>query len=210
MCEKCLLCKRKFERNADDTAGADLQSVPQHRKNKNMSTKYKFRNPQGLYFATLTVRHWIDIFTRREYNDIIVESLDFCSKNKGLEIFAWVIMTNHLHLIVRAKEGFLLQNILRDFKKHTAKTILNAIYENPQESRKEWLLRGFKTNEGNMFWQDGNHPIELQTNEVTIEKLNYIHRNPVKAGFVSREQDFLYSSAADYAGEKGILKIEFI
>ena len=175
-----------------------------------MSTKYKFNNPQGLYFVTLTVRHWIDVFTRTEYRDIIVQNLDFCRQNKGLEVFAWVIMTNHLHLIVRAKEGYLLQDILRDFKKHTSKAILNAIHENPQESRKEWLLRGFKTTDGNMFWQEGNHPIELVTNEVIIEKLDYIHKNPVKAGFVFREQDFLYSSAADYAGEKGLLEIELI
>jgi REP element-mobilizing transposase RayT len=175
-----------------------------------MSTKYKFKNPQGLYFVTLTVRHWMDVFTRREYKDIIVENLDFCMQNKGLEIFAWCIMTNHLHLIIRAKEGVLLQNILRDFKKHTSKAILNAICENPQESRKEWFLRGFKTNDGNTFWQEGNHPIELFTNEVINEKLDYIHTNPVKAGFVFREQDFLYSSAVDYAGEKGLIKIEFI
>ena len=175
-----------------------------------MSTKYKFNNPQELYFVTLTIRHWIDVFTRREYKDIIVENLDFCVKNKGLEIFAWCIMTNHLHLIVRAKESFLLQDILRDFKKHTSKTIINAIYENSQESRKEWLLRGFKTGEGNMFWQEGNHPVELFTNEVISEKLNYIHKNPVQAGFVFREQDYLYSSAIDYAGEKGALNIEFI
>jgi REP element-mobilizing transposase RayT len=119
-------------------------------------------------------------------------------------------MTNHLHLIVRAKEGVLLQDILRDFKKYTSKAIINAIYENPQESRKEWMLRGFKTNDENVFWQDGNHPIELLTSEVTKEKLDYIHANPIKAGFVSHEQDFLYSSAVDYAGEKGLLKINFI
>ena len=175
-----------------------------------MSNKYKFHNPQGLYFVTLTVRHWIDVFTRSEYKDILVENLDFCRKNKGLEIFAWVIMTNHLHLIIRAKENYYLQDILRDFKKYTSKTILNTMCENPQESRKEWFLRGFKTESGNMFWQEGNHPIELVTNEVINEKLNYIHKNPVKAGFVFREQDFLYSSATDYAGDKGLLEIELI
>jgi len=175
-----------------------------------MSLKYKFKNPQGLYFITLTVNHWIDVFTRREYKDIIVENLDFCIQNKGLEIFAWCIMTNHLHLITKAKEGTLLPNILRDFKKNSSKAIINAINDNPQESRKEWLLRGFKTNDGNKFWQEGNHPIELSTNEVIKEKLDYIHANPVKAGFVFREQDFLYSSAGDYLGERGLLKIEII
>ena len=173
-----------------------------------MSTKYKIRNIQGLYFVTLTVRHWIDVFTRNEYKNIITENLDFCRKNKGLEIYAWVIMTNHIHLIIRAKDGCILQDILRDFKKFTSKAIIQAISENPIESRKEWLLRGFKTDSGNRFWQEVNHPIELWTNEVIDEKMNYIHNNPVKAGFVYREQDFLYSSAADYAGENRILEID--
>ena len=173
-----------------------------------MSDKYKFKNIAGLYFVTLTVRHWIDVFTRTEYKDIIVENLNYCRKNKGLEIYAWVIMTNHIHLIIRAKEGYVLQDILRDFKKFTSKTIIKAIDENMNESRKEWLLRGFKTNDGNRFWQEGNHPIELWTNKVFDEKLNYIHKNPIKAGFVFREQDFLYSSAADYAGENRVLEID--
>jgi Transposase and inactivated derivatives len=175
-----------------------------------MSDKYKFKNIEGLYFVTLTVKHWVDVFIRNEYKNIIIENLDYCRKNKGLEIYAWVIMTNHVHLIIRAKEGYMLQDILRDFKKVTSKAIIKEINENLCESRKEWLLRSFNTNDGYRFWQEGNHPIELWTNEVIDEKLNYIHKNPVKAGFVFREQDFLYSSAAGYAGENKILEIDEI
>jgi len=175
-----------------------------------MSSKYKFKNIDGLYFVTLTVKHWIDIFTRNDYKDIIIENLDYCRKNKGLEIYAWVIMTNHVHLIIRAKEGCVLADILRDLKKFTSKAIIKAISENPSESRKKWLLRGFCTNDGYRFWQEGNHPIELWTNEIIDEKMDYIHKNPVKAGFVFNEQDFLYSSAADYTNENGsgILEID--
>jgi REP element-mobilizing transposase RayT len=182
-----------------------------------MSKRYRFYNKDGVYFVTITVKHWIDVFTRREYKDILVENLEFCQKNKGLEIFAWVIMTNHLHLVVRAKDGFLLEDIMRDYKKFTSKALIKAIIDNPQESRKEWLLKGFRISkttdasevkESYRFWQDGNHPIELCTNEVIDEKINYIHKNPIKAGFVCREQDFLYSSAVCYAGEKGLLNID--
>jgi REP element-mobilizing transposase RayT len=155
----------------------------------------------------MTVKHWIDIFTRRDYKDIIVDSLNYCCKEKGLEIFAWVIMTNHLHLIIRAEEGYLLPNILRDFKKFTSKSILKSIIENPQESRKEWLLRGFTTKTGYQFWQVGSHPIELWNNAVIDEKLNYIHENPVRLGFVFRAEDYLYGSAVDYAGEKGLIDV---
>jgi len=175
-----------------------------------MSDKYKFKNPEGLYFATLTVKHWVDVFTRREYKDIVVESLDFCQKNKGLEIFAWVLMSNHLHLIIRPQEGYFLEDILQDFKKFTSKNIIKAIEENPQESRKEWLLRCFKIEKGNRFWQEGNHPIELWTNAVIREKLDYLHKNPVKSGIVYQVQDYVYSSASNYAGEKGLLDVKLI
>ena len=175
-----------------------------------MSDRYKFRNPYGLYFVTLTVKHWVDVFTRRDYKDIIVESLDFCQKNKGLEIFAWVLMSNHLHLIVRGQDGYLLEDILRDFKKFTSKSIVNAIEESPQESRKEWLIKCFKTNKGNNFWQEGNHPIELWTNAVIKEKLEYLHQNPVKSGIVYHVQDYVYSSALDYSGEKGLLTVKLL
>ena len=194
-----------------------------------MSTKYKFQNPQGLYFVTLRVKHWVDVFTRREYKDIIVESLAYCQNNKGLEIFAWVLMSNHLHLIVacgertdyesaRAEEGRTdyisaragensLEDILRDFKKFTCKSIIKEIEDNPQESRKEWLLRCFKTTKGNSFWQDGNYPIELWTNAVIKEKLEYLHGNPVKSGIVNHAEDYLFSSAIDYSGGEGLLSV---
>ena len=99
-------------------------------KSYTMSTKYKFHNPDGLYFVSFAVKDWIDAFTRNEYKNILIESLDFCQKQKGLEVFAWCVMSNHVHLIIRAQEGFLLQNILRDFKRHTSKKVVEAIKEN--------------------------------------------------------------------------------
>jgi REP element-mobilizing transposase RayT len=101
-----------------------------------MSRKYKFKNPEGVYFVSFAVQGWVDALTRSEYKDILIANLDFCQKNKGLEIFAWYIMTNHVHLMIRAKKGYLLQDILRDFKKFTSKAIVKAIEENPVESRK--------------------------------------------------------------------------
>ena len=93
-------------------------------------------------------------------------------------------MTNHVHLIVRAKEGYLLQNILRDFKRHTSKKVVEAIKENPQESRKEWLIDKFVGNAGISFWGTDNHPIELWSNKVIDQKLTYLHNNPVEEGLV--------------------------
>lgn len=173
-----------------------------------MSRNYKFRNPIGTYFVSFAVKDWIDVFTRNEYKDIIIESLDFCQKNKGLEIFAWCIMTNHVHLIIRAKEGFLLSDIMRDFKTYTSKKVMLAIKENPQESRMEWLLDNFEAGTG--FWGTDNHPIELWSNDVIDQKLSYLHENPVVEGLVFRAEHYAYSSAIDYAGEKGLLDIILI
>ena len=175
-----------------------------------MSRKYKFHNPDGVYFITFAVHAWVDVFTRNEYKNILVENLDYCQKNKGLELFAWCIMTNHVHLIVRASEGYLLQDILRDYKKFTSKAVVKAILDNQRESRKEWLLENFKTLEGYRFWRADNKPIELWSNAVIDQKLDYIHQNPVEEGLVFKAEHYMYSSAVDYAGEKGMLDIILI
>ncbi len=175
-----------------------------------MSRKYKFHNPDGIYFITFAVQGWIDVFTRSKYKDILIDSLAYCQANKGLELFVWCIMTNHVHLIARAKEGFLLSDILRDFKKFTSKSIIKAIQENIKESRKDWLLKLFTTNSGVRFWRSDNKPIELWSNTVIDQKLNYIHQNPVRARLVYRAEDYVCSSAIDYAGKKGLLDVVLI
>lgn len=172
-----------------------------------MSRKYKFHNPDGVYFITFAVQGWVDVFTRNEYKDIIIDNLAYCQKNKGLELFAWCLMTNHVHLIARAAESNKLSDILRDFKKFTSKAVLKAIAENDRESRKEWILTYFKTEKGNRFWRGDNKPIELWSNKVIDQKLSYLHNNPVEEGLVFKPEDYVYSSAVDYAGGKGILDI---
>ena len=172
-----------------------------------MSRKHKFCNPEGAYFVTFTVRDWIDVFVRSDYKNIVVKSLDYCQKNKGLEVFAWCIMSSHVHLIIRAKEGFLLPDILRDFKTYTSKILFKAIQENPQESRKEWLLPMF---ENHQFWQPGSYPIEVWSSKVIYQKLDYIHENPVQEGIVFSPEQYVYSSATDYADGKGLLDVIII
>ena len=146
----------------------------------------------------------------------MIESFKYCQKEKGLEIGAGCIMTTHLHIIARAKEGYELSNIIRDFKKHTSKTLIKAIHSEI-ESRKEWMLEIFKNagrenikNKEFQIWRNDNHPIELFSPKVTQQKLDYIHRNPVEAGFVENEYDYLYASARDYAGLKGLLEVVFL
>ena len=172
-----------------------------------MSRKYKFHNPEGVYFVSFAVEGWVDVFTRNEYKNILIENLNYCQQNKGLEIFAWCVMTNHIHLVIRAKDGFNLPDILRDFKKYTSKAIKKAISDNIQESRKEWLLKQFETSEGFRFWRADNKPIELWSKGVIDQKIDYIHNNPVEERLVFKPEDYVYSSAIDYAGENGMLDI---
>ena len=98
-----------------------------------MAFAYTIKDQEGIYFVTFTVHQWIDVFTRAEYIDILLDSLRFCQKDKGLQIYAWVVMTNHIHLIISSKNGK-LSDTIRDFKKFTAKKIFEAIETNPKES----------------------------------------------------------------------------
>ncbi len=110
-----------------------------------MSRNYKFHNPEGIYFVSIAVVEWLDVFTRNEYKNIILDGLRYCQQNKGMEIFAWCIMTNHVHLIFRsAKEDMKPEQLLGDFKRFTSKAIIKAIKNNPQKSRKEFLLTQFQ------------------------------------------------------------------
>ena len=116
-------------------------------------------------------------------------------------------MTNHLHLIIRAGGEILLQDILRDYKKFTSKAIIKAIENNIQESRKDWLLKQFKSSEGIRFWRGDNKPIELWSNKIIDQKIDYVHMNPVEEGLVFKPEDYVYSSAVDYAGEHGLFDV---
>jgi putative transposase len=181
-----------------------------------MSRNYKFHDQERPYFVTFSVVNWIDAFTRREYKNILVDSLNYRMINKGLELYAWVIMSNHVHLIIGTNDRP-MENILRDIKRHTSKEIVKAISENPQESRKEWMLSLFEkagksnpNNEHFQFWQQGNHLIKLWSNAVIDQKLDYLHNNPGVAGWVDEPGHYLYSSARDYAGIKGLLDIQLM
>lgn len=177
-----------------------------------MSRNYKFHNQEGLYFVSFAVIEWLDVFTRNEYKDILLESLSFCQREKGMEIISWCIMINHVHLIFRVFGNGKPQLVLGDFKRFTSKALVKAIKENNRESRKEFLLEQFKkaaSKSSNVnqyqFWRHDNKPIELWSNKVIQEKINYIHQNPVVAGLVYKAEDYVYSSAKDYAEEKGLL-----
>lgn len=181
-----------------------------------MSRKHKFYNKEGLYFTSFATVYWIDVFVRDEYFAIMLDSLSYCRKNLGLEIYCWCIMPSHLHLILRTKEGN-PEALLGRIKEHTSKNLQQKIRENVQESRKEWMLwmfqrAGAKSSnvKNSQLWQHNNKPVELWSAAVIDQKVDYIHNNPVTSGFVSEPWHWKYSSAIDYSGGKGILEIDYI
>jgi putative transposase len=158
-------------------------------------------NTDHTYFITLTVVGWIDVFTRHEYCDEILKNLEYCRKHKGLKVYEYCIMSNHIHLIVSRVDGN-LSDLLRDFKSYTSKRIIELINDNPQESRKDWMIhlfkyfaKSYKQNSEYRFWQKTSHPIELFTADVFDQKRDYIHQNPVKAMIVNNEASYVCSSA---------------
>jgi putative transposase len=171
-----------------------------------------------IYFLTLTVIDWIDVFTRPIYKHFLLDSLKYCQGTKGLEIYAWCLMSNHIHLIAGVKEGSknTLSDILRDFKKHTNKKILAEI-ETGYESRKKWMLNQFEFAgrynskiKDYKFWQDGNEAKEIHTSEFLQQKVDYIHMNPVVSDIVDEPHYYRYSSAIDYSGGRGLLNVILI
>ena len=180
-----------------------------------MSRKYKFHETEGAYFVSFATVNWIDVFTRELYFSIMTESLDHCRKNKGMEIYGYCIMPSHVHLIFRSALGD-PSGLMRDLKGFTSRKIMKTIQDNPQESRREWLLwmfeRAGKKNSNvkeKQFWQQNNQPIEIWSLKVFEQKLSYIHNNPVEVGFVTDPTDWKYSSARNYANnDHTILEID--
>jgi REP element-mobilizing transposase RayT len=181
-----------------------------------MSDEYKIRVNDKAYFITITTVGWIDVFTRKNQKLLIVNSLKYCQQSKGLIIFGYCIMSNHLHMICKADDGYSLSNILRDFKTFTSKNIIKKISDE-HESRREWMLEYFskacahlKKEQKYKVWQDGNQAKEIFSNEFLFEKLNYIHQNPVEDLIVEHSEDYLFSSARNYASLDNNLEVVLV
>jgi REP element-mobilizing transposase RayT len=156
----------------------------------------------------------VDLFTRKIYKDIAIESFKYCQINKGLRLFAYVIMSNHIHLIAKATNGD-LSDVVRDIKSYTSRKFLESIYSD-RESRRDWMKMVFeyhakyKNKQNNQIWTHENYPEEIYSQSFMEQKLEYIHNNPVKAGIVAAPEDYLYSSARNYAGHEAVMEVEML
>lgn len=173
---------------------------------------------QSCCYFTLNVVDWIDIFIRPVYKQVIVESLNYFIDKKGLTVYSWCLMTNHLHLMAQSHSGVGLNSIISDFKKFTTRLILEDIDVEP-DSRREWMLKKFQQASNSMrmlekfqVWQNNINPtyVDLENPGTVKSQLEYIHRNPVRDRIVVLPEDYLYSSASDYAGIKGLVNVQLI
>jgi putative transposase len=178
-----------------------------------MSDRYRITDQNAPYFITMTIVGWIDIFTGNEQKLIVLDSLKYCQQEKGLLIYGWCLMPSHLHLICAASGEEGMSDILRDFKKFTSKAIIHQLKEG-RENLREWMLQQFseacshlKKEQQYKVWQDSNQAKIIYTNNFFFEKLNYIHNNPVEGKLVNKPEDYMFSSARNYAGLDYLLEI---
>lgn len=145
----------------------------------------------------------------------ITQSLAYCRKEKGMELYSYCIVPSHIHLIFRSSFSA-PSELMRNFKGFTSRKLIKLIEDNPQESKRDWMLWMFEragkknsTIEHRQFWQQHNNPIEIWTLKVFEQKLNYIHNNPVASGFVTDPIDWKYSSARNYGNnDNRVLEID--
>ena len=181
-----------------------------------MREGYAIRDQFKPHFVTFTVTDWVDVFTRKEYADVIIDSMKYCQKSKGLILFSYVIMSNHIHAIMQSANGE-LSNLIRDFRRFTSKNIIDLIIKNNSESRQDWMLKRFEfagksvtPNQDYKFWREGFHPEEIFSEKFMWSKLNYIHLNPVRSRIVNKASNYIYSSASNYVNGKGEIEVELV
>jgi len=142
----------------------------------------------GTYYLTLTIKRWYYLFDRYGRWGILADSLRYCIDHKGLQLNGYVFMLNHLHLIVTSPD---VSGFLRDFKKFTSKKFKENILANEPS-----VLSLFADESGHyQFWMEGNAPKKIENQSFYLQKLNYIHENPVRKGYVNRPEFWLWSSA---------------
>ncbi len=175
-----------------------------------MSERYKIFDADKAYFITFTLVELVNLFDKSNYSKIIIDSIKFCQKEKGLELFGYCIMPSHVHLIVRSEKTY-LSNIVRDIKKFTAGEILKALKKDQSNSG---ILKIFskaaqsiKRNKNFKVWQDGYHPEIITSNKFFYQKMNYMHNNPLEAGLANNVIDYPLSSARNYSGSEAVLEI---
>ena len=170
-------------------------------------SRYRVVDSRYPYFVTCTVLHWIPVFTRPETVDILLGSLRFL-RGEGMRVFAYVVLENHMHMVVKSPD---LGRDLARFKSYTSRqvlTYLSAHNVRPILEQLAFYKKAHKHDRGYQFWQEGSHPELIRDADMMRQKVEYVHQNPVKRGYVDNAEHWRYSSARNYVGYAGLLEVE--
>jgi REP element-mobilizing transposase RayT len=171
-------------------------------------SRYKIYEPTHPHFVTCTVLHWLPLFTRQESVDIILQCFRYLQQNDNLKLYAYVILENHMHMIVQSND---IGKSMESFKKYTANELLKLLQKENVTiilDQLKFYKKAHRVDKAYQIWEEGYHPKLMQTDGVMISKINYIHQNPVKRGYVDEATHWRYSSARDYEGKKGLVDVE--
>ena len=171
-------------------------------------SRYKIYEPTHPHFVTCTILHWIPIFTKKETTQIVLDSLNYLKESDNMKLYAYVILENHLHMIMSSDD---ISKTIQKFKRYTAKHIIQLLKTHNVITileQLEFYKKAHKHNNNYQLWQEGFQPKLIQSDKMFTDRVNYIHYNPVKRGYVDEPTHWRYSSARDYEGIKGLIEIE--
>lgn len=171
-------------------------------------SRYVILEPDKPHFLTCTVVEWLPVFTRPDAVRILLESWSRQRANAGLRLYGYVILENHLHFVAQAPR---LDKCLHSFKSFTAARLIELLEAHRAErllARLRLAKRAHKHDRQYQFWQEGSHAELIVSEPVLREKLEYVHHNPVKRGYVDLPEHWRYSSAWNYLGQPGLIEID--
>ncbi|WP_456428760.1 REP-associated tyrosine transposase [Rhodocaloribacter sp.] len=170
-------------------------------------SRYKVYEIDQPHFLTATVVRWLPVFAHPPAARVVLDALGYLQREGRLTLYAYVIMENHLHLIAAADD---LRREMRAFKSYTARKIIDWLHETKRRAMLDAFRehkQAHKKDRLHQFWQEGNHPQQIQGAEMLRQKLEYLHGNPVRRGYVEEAIHWRYSSARNYAGLPGLLEV---
>jgi putative transposase len=170
-------------------------------------SRYKIFEEYQPHFLTCTVIHWLPLFSKPDVVEIIKDSLTFLQEHERLQLYAYVIMENHLYLIASSND---LGKEIGDFKSYTARKIIDYLEERNARDILHQIAQSktaHKKDRDYQFWQEGSHPEAIMGHEIMRQKIGYVHANPVRRGYVDKPREWRYSSARNYEGEEGYIDV---
>jgi REP element-mobilizing transposase RayT len=171
-------------------------------------SRYKIYEPTHPHFITCTILHWLPIFTNQKSVQIVIDSLKFLQTQDNLKVYAYVILENHLHLVVQSDD---LSKTMESFKKFTANEILKLLKQENVHTlldQFKFYKKAHRKDKEYQIWEEGYQPKLIQNDAIMKNKIEYIHNNPIKRGYVDEDWHWRYSSARDYRGIQGLIKVE--